>query len=1486
MPMSQVPKDSLYRPEFERDSCGFGLIAQMDDEASHDLVQTAIRALERMTHRGAIAADGKTGDGCGLLLKIPAGYFRAVAERDGIELGENNALAMVFLSQDEARAQAGRAALEKHLTEQGFRPRGWRQVPVDPEVLGEQARISIPRIEQLFIDLLGSDPRHSDAPLLLARRKAERAMADDPDFYVCSLSSSVVSYKGLMMPEWLPHFYADLNDPELTSSICVFHQRFSTNTLPQWALAQPFRYLAHNGEINTIRGNRNWAEARAHTFSSANLPGLEQLRPLVSAEGSDSCALDNMLEILHAGGIDIFRAMRLLIPPAWQNAKEMDSDLRAFYEYSSMHMEPWDGPAGIVLTDGRYAACILDRNGLRPARYVITRDRRIMLASEIGVHEFADADVVEKGRLRPGEMLAADTQTGELLTSQKIDRINSTRNPYWQWLHEGSRHTRSLVNHRVPEWEAFSREDLRHHEKIFDVSYEEREQVLRVLADVGQEAVGSMGDDTPLPVMSGRVRSLYDYFRQQFAQVTNPAIDSLREKVVMSLETCFGPELNLFDETLSHAVRLVSESPVLPHKKYEHLKAIDDPDYQPLYIDLNYDEHRDLEEVVREIAAQAVQGVKDGNVLIILSDRDITPGKIPVHALLATGAVHHALIHEGLRCQANIIVDTGTARDPHHFAVLIGYGATAVHPYLALQSLSDMVRQGEIDKETFSVVERNYCRGIDKGLLKICSKMGISAITSYRGAQLFEVVGLGDEVVDLCFVGSVSRIEGTGFEELAADQRLLAAHAWSRQDLRQGGLLKYVHDEEYHAFNPDIVQALQASARSGAMEDYRAFRDLVNSREPMVLRDLLRLREDVESIPLEEVEPVEAITPRFDSAGMSLGALSPDAHETLAEAMNRLGARSNSGEGGEDPARYGTDRTSKIKQVASGRFGVTPEYLVNAEVLQIKIAQGAKPGEGGQLPGRKVNELIARLRYCNPGVTLISPPPHHDIYSIEDLAQLIFDLKQVNPQALVSVKLVASAGVGTIAAGVAKAYADLITISGYDGGTGASPLTSIKYAGGPWEMGISEAQVALRGNNLRDKIRLQADGGMKTGLDVVKAAILGAESFGFGTAPMIAMGCKYLRICHLNNCATGVATQNKILRRDHFIGEADMVVNYFTLVAEETREWMAAMGVRRLVDLIGRTDLLEISPGVTDRQHGLNLEPLLSDGGIPADVPRYCQTESNPSFDKGELAERMVRDTREAIENMTGGEFHYEINNTNRSIGARVSGEIARRHGDHGMRSAPLVIRLTGTAGQSFGVWNADGLHLHLQGDANDYVGKGMAGGKLVLHPGPDLSLPTHKTPIMGNTCLYGATGGKLFAAGTAGERFAIRNSGAMAVIEGVGDHGCEYMTGGAVIILGSTGVNFGAGMAGGFALVLDEQQDFPERCNEEMIEWHPLTSEGCEDYVQYLRGVLMEYSGETGSTRAQQILEQLEDWLPRFWLVAPKEARIETLLDGFREAA
>ncbi|MFA7097936.1 MAG: glutamate synthase large subunit, partial [Gammaproteobacteria bacterium] len=1273
-------------------------------------------------------------------------------------------------------------------------------------VCGSEALRSLPRIRQIFINI--PDPIHDDAAerrLYIARRRTEKALeANDPTFYIPSLSTRVLSYKGLVMPVNLPVFYPDLQDERLASSLCVFHQRFSTNTWPQWRLAQPFRYLAHNGEINTIQGNRYWSVARGRKFETPLIPRMDDVRPLVSMTGSDSSSLDNMLEALLAGGMDVLRAMRLLIPPAWQNVESMDPDLRAFYEYNSMHMEPWDGPAGIVLTDGRYAACVMDRNGLRPARYVITRDRHITLASEIGVYDYDQSEVLTKGRLKPGQMIAADTATGRLLLSEDIDDMLKSRQPYKQWLREHAKRLEGDEGMQVLTGEPLDRDLLRTYEKMFNVTFEERDQVLRVLAESGQEAVGAMGDDTPFAVLSRQVRSLYDYFRQQFAQVTNPPIDPLREQIVMSLETCFGREKNLFEESPAHAARIVVNSPVLSEAKFRKLLAVKDPAYAHARIDLNYPAELGLRRAIEAVCDEAVAAVRSGKTILVLSDRDIRLGRLPIPAPLATGAVQHRLIKEGLRCDANIVVETATARDPHHFAVLIGYGATAVYPYLAYECLHDLMRTGEITSKDAARIGEAYRKGINKGLYKIISKMGISTIKSYRGAQLFEIVGLHPEVVDLCFTGTTSRIGGAHFADLEEDQRRLAREAWNpRKSTRQGGLLKFVYGGEYHAYNPDVINTLHAAVRSGDYGKYLEFAATVNSRPVTVLRDLLALKRDVTPIPLDEVEPVEAILPRFDSAGMSLGALSPEAHEALAIAMNRLGGRSNSGEGGEDPARYGTEKMSKIKQVASGRFGVTPAYLVNAEVLQIKIAQGAKPGEGGQLPGHKVNELIARLRYAKPGVALISPPPHHDIYSIEDLAQLIFDLKQVNPQALVSVKLVAEAGVGTVAAGVAKAYADLITISGYDGGTGASPLSSVKYAGSPWELGLSETHQTLRANDLRDKVRLQTDGGLKTGLDVVKAAILGAESFGFGTAPMVALGCKYLRICHLNNCATGVATQDKGLREHHFIGLPEMVMNYFRFVAQETREWLARLGVHSLTDLIGRTDLLEILPGDTPRQQKLDLTPILSKNGVPDDKPQYCIAPNNAPFDKGELAERMLADTLDAIAHKRGGVFHYTVRNDNRSIGARLSGEIARRHGDHGMDDAPIVLRLKGTAGQSFGAWNAGGLHLYLEGDANDYVGKGMAGGKIVIAPPPEAQFRSNENVIMGNTCLYGATGGKLFAAGLAGERFAVRNSGAHAVVEGVGDHGCEYMTGGVVVVLGPTGFNFGAGMTGGFASVL-----------------------------------------------------------------------------------
>src|SRR5690554_1173932 len=1470
----------LYRLDEFRDNCGFGLIAHINGEASHKLLATGIEALTCMTHRGGINADGKTGDGCGLLIQKPDLFLRAVA-RDafGVELPAQYAVGMVFLNADPVKAEAARANMNREILAAGLQLIGWRKVPVDTSVLGELALARLPRIEQVFVGGEGLSDTAFAVQLFRARRRSSVANAADTDHYVCSFSAQTLIYKGLMMPADLTRFYPDLNDERLQTAIAVFHQRFSTNTLPRWPLAQPFRFLAHNGEINTITGNRNWAQARRLKFANDLIPDLQELGPLVNRVGSDSSSMDNMLELLVTGGMDLFRGLRMLMPPAWQNVDTMDADRRAFYEYNSMHMEPWDGPAGIVLTDGRHAVCLLDRNGLRPARWVTTRNGYITLASEVGVWDYQPEDVLAKGRVGPGQILAVDTHTGDVLCTDDIDSRLKSRHPYKKWLRQNALRIQSTLDDNDHGGPQYNGDQLKSYMKMFQVTFEERDQVLRPLAELGQEAVGSMGDDTPMAVLSRRVRSPYDYFRQQFAQVTNPPIDPLREAIVMSLETCLGAERNVFEETADHANRAILTTPVISPAKWRTIMELDRPGFERHVIDLNYDESVGLEAAVRSFADQAEAAVKAGKVLLILSDRNIAPGKLPAHASLAVGAVHHRLVEKGLRCDCNILVETATARDPHHFGVLLGFGATAVYPYLAYEVLADLIRTGEVLGDVYEVF-KYYRKGISKGLLKILSKMGISTVASYRGAQLFEAVGLADEVVDLSFRGVASRIKGARFVDLENEQKLLAAEAWTpRKGIQQGGLLKFVHGGEYHAFNPDVVNTLQAAVQTGDYATFKQYTALVDNRPVSMLRDLFRVKEAARPLSLDEVEPLESIFKRFDAAGISLGALSPEAHEAIAEAMNRIGGRSNSGEGGEDPARYGTLKSSKIKQVATGRFGVTPEYLVNAEVLQIKVAQGAKPGEGGQLPVGKVNGLIARLRYAVPGVTLISPPPHHDIYSIEDLAQLIYDLKQVNPQALVSVKLVAEPGVGTIAAGVAKAYADLITISGYDGGTGASPLTSIKYAGSPWELGLSEAHQTLRGNDLRGKVRVQTDGGLKTGLDVIKAAILGAESFGFGTAPMIALGCKYLRICHLNNCATGVATQNDQLRKDHFIGTVDMVVNFFTFIAEETREWLARLGVRSLQDLIGRTDLLELLPGESDRQAHLDLTPLLGSDHIPADKPQYCQVEKNPPFDPGLLAERMVELARDAIEAKTGGEFELDICNCDRSIGARVSGEIARRHGNQGMAAAPITFRFKGTAGQSFGVWNVGGLNMYLEGDANDYVGKGMTGGKLVITPPAGSAFRSEQTAIIGNTCLYGATGGKLFAAGVAGERFAVRNSGCHAVIEGAGDHCCEYMTGGMVCVLGRTGYNFGAGMTGGFAYVLDLDNSFFDRLNHELVELQRISGEAMEAYRSHLTGVLTEYVAETGSAWGAEVLEDLDNHIRRFWLVKPKAASLRALL-------
>ena len=1469
----------LYDHTYQKDNCGFGLIAHQHGERSHKLVKTAIHALDRMQHRGGIAADGKTGDGCGLLMQKPDSFFRAIAEENNWQLGRKYAVGMIFLNPDPVQANLSKEILEEELARETLTLVGWRAVPTDISTLGEIAKSNLPTIEQVFVDAPpGWRNRDLERRLYMARRRAEKRITDER-FYVASLSCLVTIYKGLMMPVDLPNFYLDLADIRMQTAICVFHQRFSTNTSPQWHLAQPFRYLAHNGEINTIKGNRQWCRARSYRFHSPLLPDLKDAAPFVNESGSDSSSLDNMLELFLAGGMDLYRGMRLLMPPAWQNSPLMDDDLKAFYEFNSMHMEPWDGPAGVVVTNGRHVACNLDRNGLRPARYVITRDGFITLASEVGIWDYGEDEVIEKGRLGPGEMLAVDTYTGKIFDSSAIDNELKVRHPYREWLDNNIRRLvpfdkldAKLIGQRV-----FSDKEISQYHKMFNYSYEEIHQVVKTLAENGQEATGSMGDDTPMAVLSSQPRNLYDYFRQQFAQVTNPPIDPLRERYVMSLGTCIGREHNVFNETTGHADRILFATPVLMYTGLKQIRELDPKHYRSDTLTLNYDQEEGLEAAVLRLCDEAEELVREKNtVILVLSDRQIHQGMLPIPAAMAVGAVQKRLVDQQLRCDSNIIVETASVRDSHQFAVLLGLGATAIYPFLAYETIEQLVEQKQIDLTARQAVV-NYREGINKGLLKILSKMGISTIASYRCAGLFEVIGLSRNIMQLCFPDLPSRIAGADFVDIEQDNINLARRAFMpHQKINHGGLLKYVHGGEYHAYNPDVVSTLQTAVRSGNYDDYKIFAGQVNNRPAAALRDLLALKENQQAIDIADVETESELFKRFDSAAMSIGALSPEAHEALAIAMNRLGGYSNSGEGGEDERRFGTVKNSRIKQIASGRFGVTPHYLVNADVLQIKVAQGAKPGEGGQLPGDKVTPLIAKLRFSVPGVTLISPPPHHDIYSIEDLAQLIFDLKQVNPKAIISVKLVSGPGVGTIASGVAKAYADFITISGYDGGTGASPLTSVKYAGCPWELGLAEAHQSLVTNGLRHKVRLQVDGGLKTGIDIVKAAILGAESFGFGTAPMVTLGCKFLRICHLNNCATGVATQDDVLREQFFKGLPDQVMNYFKFIAQDVREILAALGVESLTAIIGRTDLLEMLPGISAKQQKLDLSPIIAPVIAGEDTALY-QTQDNQPFDKGELNQKLVALASDAIAHSHGGEYRLTIQNTDRSVGASLSGEIARQHGDQGMAASPIKVFFNGTAGQSFGVWNAGGLEMTLTGDANDYVGKGMAGGKLTIKPPKGVEYLSHEAMIMGNTCLYGATGGKLYGCGKAGERFAVRNSGCHAVIEGAGDHACEYMTGGIITILGQVGVNFGAGMTGGFAYVLDENNDLDIRLNNESIEMLPIGE--LNIHQEHLRGIINQHFDETNSLRAQEILTHFSTYAPLFKLVKPKAVDVKTLL-------
>jgi len=1466
---------SLYHPSQAKDSCGFGLIAQLDGKQSQSLIDTAIGALTRMTHRGAVNADGKTGDGCGISIQLSQSFFKPIADSLGLGLNSIYAVGQIFLNPDEKIAKKQRRIIEKTLIRETLTVLGWRTVPVDTSVCGDVALGSLPKIEQIFVKApVGWRKHDMERRLFMARRRAADQI-DDDNFYVASLSALMIVYKGLVMPEYLAKFYPDLADKRMQSAICLFHQRFSTNTAPLWKYCQPFRYIAHNGEINTISGNRSWAKARRRKLFSPLIPDLPQLSHLVNQSGSDSSSLDNMLEVLLSGGMDIFRALRLLVPPAWMNRSNMVPELRAFYEFNSMHMEPWDGPAGIVMSNGEKVACTLDRNGLRPARYVITKDRILTVASEVGVWNYNEEDVIEKDRVGPGEMLAADTATGEIWRSNKIDEMLKNRHPYLEWLRENTirlRSNRKLERRVAQHYIEEKLDQLPIFQKLFSLSVEESEQVIKVMAENSQEATSSMGDDTPIAVLSHKSRNLFDYFRQQFAQITNPPIDPLREKSVMSLETCFGRGHNMFQETNSLAYRAIISKPILNYGKLQQLKELDQKHYQFNTLSLNYPAGENLQDAILRLCDDAVELVEDGCVILQLTDRDINEETMPIHAALAVGAINHRLIEVGLRLDVNIIVETATCRDPHHFAVLIGLGATAIYPYFAIQVISQLHTNQQLECDLFEGRE-NYLKSINKGLLKILSKMGISTITSYRGSCLFEIIGLHQSVMDICFPTMDSRIGGATFQDLHQDNLLCHQKAWKPQlNIERSGQLKFVHGGEYHCYNPDVISLLQLAVNSGKADDYQAYADAVNNRPIATLRDFMQLNLAEQPLSDDKLEPVSEILKRFDSAGMSIGALSPEAHESLAIAMNRLGGRSNSGEGGEDPARYNSERNSKIKQIASGRFGVTAHYLVNAEVLQIKIAQGAKPGEGGQLPGAKVTVEIAKLRNATPGVMLISPPPHHDIYSIEDIAQLIFDLKQVNPKALISVKLVSGPGVGTIAAGVAKAYADMITISGHDGGTGASPLTSVKYAGTPWELGLAEAHQALMENNLRDRICLQVDGGLKTGLDVIKGAILGADSFGFGTGPMVALGCKYLRICHLNNCATGIATQNKTLRDEHFGGLPEKVINYFEFVASETRQWLGKLGVASLDELIGRTDLLTLLPGETGKQQNLDLSAIINAAKRPENGAAHYMNLTNPPFDKGVLNQTILTDAKAQFDYQEKVVLNYSINNYDRSVGASFAGFVAKQHNPEDFL---LEVNFKGIAGQSFGVWNHQGMTLNLQGDANDYVGKGMSGGSINIFPQANINYVASRGAIIGNTCLYGASGGSLHAAGQAGERFAVRNSGATAVVEGVGDHGCEYMTGGTVIILGPVGENFGAGMTGGHAIILDLTDNLEQQTNMETVDIIDMSEFDCDDEELLLHSLLTEHINKTNSRWAQKIANNFDHYLDSFKLVVPKSSPI-----------
>jgi len=1486
----QAQCQGLYDPRYEHDSCGVGFVARIDGTPSHTIVQNALQILINLEHRGAIGGDKSTGDGAGLLLQIPDSFFRQEWQKRGTPLPtpQDYAVGMFFLPTSSERRDRCIQAMEEIVQREGAQVLGWREVPVHADHLGKFARQTQPEFRQLFIARHTIEKHAFERKLYVIRRQMENevsrwAGADYSQFYICSLSCRTIVYKGMLTASQLKIMFDDFQADNFSSAFAIVHQRYSTNTLPTWNLAQPFRLLAHNGEINTLRGNINRMRAREATLSSPLFgEDIQKIKPILDERGSDSAILDNGMELLVRAGRTLPHAAMMMVPEAWGTKFHMSADKRAFYEYHSAIMEPWDGPAALVFSDGRYIGATLDRNGLRPARYCITKDGMIIMASETGVLNVTPDQILRHGRLQPGKMFLLDLDQKRIVPDNEIKAKISRHRPYRHWVQDNRIELRGLFT--PSELPAEDPRQLRIKQHAFGYTDEDLKFILSPMASQGQEPVGSMGHDAALAVLSNKPRILFNYFKQLFAQVTNPPIDPLREELVMSLMSYVGREHNLLAETPQHCRRLKLYHPVLTPEDIAHLRQGGHPDIVVRDIDILFPADGDgaaLAEGLESLFEQAEKHIANGATLLILTDRNLNREHAAIPALLACSGLHHHLIRKGLRTAAGIIIETGEAREVMHVAQLIGYGANAVCPYVAFHTIREMAEDKMLEKDIAPELAMDaYITALKKGLLKTFSRMGISTIRSFLGCQIFEAVGLSRNLVDTYFTGTASRIGGIGLSQIAADVRTRHEIAFPKRGeagmlLEAGGDYQVRHDSEKHLWTSESVSRLQQATRQNDYNIFQEYTRLIDdqSKAHATLRSLLQFK-NLNPIPLEEVEPVENITPRFVTAAMSFGSISKEAHEAIAIAMNRIGGKSNSGEGGEDPARYtplpsGDSLRSRIKQVASGRFGVTSDYLIHADELQIKIAQGAKPGEGGQLPGHKVSHDIARVRHTTPGVTLISPPPHHDIYSIEDLSQLIFDLKNANPQARVSVKLVSAVGVGTIAAGVAKAKADMVLISGYDGGTGASPLTSIRHCGLPWELGLSETQQTLVRNHLRDRIRVQTDGQLKTGRDLAIAALLGAEEFGFGTTVLVTLGCVLMRKCHLNTCPVGIATQDEKLRRQ-FVGRADYVVNFMRFMAQQLREYMAQLGFRTVDEMVGRVDKLEMQPAVDHyKAKSLDFSAILT----PPDSkehPLRCLRSQDHELDKT-LDTTLIELARSALENGDPVQIELPVRNIHRTVGTRLSSEVTRRYGEKGLPDNTIQIRLTGSAGQSLGAFLTPGITIHLQGDANDYFGKGMSGGRMILTPGPNPAFRPEENIIVGNTVLYGATAGEVFIHGIAGERFAVRNSGATAVLEGLGDHGCEYMTGGLVTVLGPTGNNFAAGMSGGIAYVFDESELFDTRCNLDMVDLEYVWRE--EDKLQ-LHTMIERYYQFTQSRRAKMILDNWQACLPLFVKVMPIEYR------------